>query len=67
MRTLSMKQKKLIEKTLEQDSTGSIMGYDDLPKYVKVELDRLNCHECLCSNADRFINDWRVTRIGFKR
>ena len=67
MRTLNAKQKKLIKKTLEQDSTGSIMYYDNLPRDVKTQLDEINCHECLESNADRFIGDWRAERIGRNR
>jgi len=59
MRVLNKKQKNFIDKWLETvfNDGEQVHSIDDMPVEMQQELERMNDHETLWSNADRYIND----------
>lgn len=68
MRRLTSKQKKLLTATLElyqpkSPGDNSIKSVDDLPDSVWQELEKINDTEILYQEVNRFIDDWRWSKI----
>ena len=55
MRQLTVSQKKLLDKTLKENS--NIQSVDDLPNEVWEQLEEMNDTEILWQEANRYIND----------
>jgi len=55
MRSLTKKQKELLDKTLKKND--DIRTSDDLPIYVWEELEKINDTEILYQEVDRYISD----------
>lgn len=60
MRTLNIKQKRMLVNTLQ--TYPNIYSHDNLPAGILRDLEDLNDHETIYQNIDRFINDYRFTK-----
>lgn len=72
MRTLTSKQKKLLDKTLELfdetkgEGRNEIQSANDLPSSIWEELERINNTEILFQEVSRYISDWHWEKIDRK-
>lgn len=65
MRVLNKKQKQIIEKWFEQNwqGAGSIYSSDQMPIELLAQLERINDHETIWQNIDRFLNDLACKKV----
>jgi hypothetical protein len=66
MRTLNKKQKNLIDKWIKDNynGAGSLYSSDQMPIELQQELERINDHETIWHNIDRYIGD-EVLKIAY--
>jgi hypothetical protein len=57
MRQLNKKQKKLIKEWLDKVDTGNYIGIEDMPIELYEQLEKINDHETIYQNIERYIND----------
>jgi len=69
MRVLNKKQKNIITKWFNENwqGAGSINSSDDMPIELLDELERINDHETIWQNIDRFINDLACENVHRKK
>ena len=65
MRVLNKKQKNIITKWFNENWTGagSLCSTQDMPIELLDQLERINDHETIWQNIDRFINDLALKKI----
>jgi len=59
MRVLNKKQKKMIDEWLKEvwDEGDTVHSINDMPVELQNELEKVNDHETIWQNIDRYIND----------
>ena len=64
MRTLNKKQKNLIDKWFDENwrGSGSLYTSDQMPIELQEQIRKINDHETIWQNIDRYINDKAIKR-----
>jgi len=65
MRVLNKKQKKMIDKWFDENWTGagSLCSSDDMPLDLLDKLEKINDHETIYHNIDRYIGDKACEKV----
>ena len=65
MRVLNKKQKQIIKKWVNEsyEGAGRILTSDDMSIELQEELERINDHETIWQNIDRYINDLAMEKL----